>query len=219
MEKPSRVVASSGAISVGFRKLGLPEKPHDIPAKQASAAVGQCELMYTYDKLFSEYGHAVAQVLLTRDVVENAEMNENAVNTFDTLLGLGAIPIVNENDTVSIDEIKIGDNDTLSAMVATMVRADLLVLMSDIDGLYDSDPHTNPGARLIERVERITDEIMALGGGSASAVGTGGMLTKLTAAKTVTAQGIDMVIVSAENPDILYDVLDGKPAGTRFAAQ
>ena len=210
------ILVSSGAIAMGFGKLNLSERPKDMPGKQASAAVGQCELMYTYDKLFSEYGHAVAQVLLTRDVVENAEMNENAVNTFDTLLGLGAIPIVNENDTVSTEEIAVGDNDTLSAIVAATVSADLLVLLSDIDGLYDGDPRKNPDAKLIPTVETVDERIIALGGGSGSSLGTGGMATKLLAAQIAVGAGCEMVIANGEKPELLYDIVAGKPIGTRF---
>ena len=188
------ILVSSGAIAMGFGKLNLPERPKDVPTKQASAAVGQCELMYTYDKLFTEYNHTVAQ------------------------LELGALPIINENDTISTEEISIGDNDTLSAMVAASIRADLLILLSDIDGLYDSDPHKNPDARLIPVVERLDDHIRALAGGSGSSLGTGGMVTKLQAAQIATEAGCEMVIANGHHPAALYDIAAGQPVGTRFLA-
>ena len=170
------ILVSSGAIAMGFGKLNLPERPKDVPTKQASAAVGQCELMYTYDKLFTEYNHTVAQLLITRpDIAGGGRRRENFHVTLERLLELGALPIINENDTISTEEISIGDNDTLSAMVAASIRADLLILLSDIDGLYDSDPHENPDARLIPVVERLDDHIRALAGGSGSSLGTGGM--------------------------------------------
>ena len=191
------ILVSSGAIAMGFGKLNLPERPKDVPTKQASAAVGQCELMYTYDKLFTEYNHTVAQLLITRpDITGGGQRRENFHVTLERLLELGALPIINENDTISTEEISIGDNDTLSAMVAASIRADLLILLSDIDGLYDSDPHKNPDARLIPVVERLDDHIRALAGGSGSSLGTGGMVTKLQAAQIATEAGCEMVIAN-----------------------
>ena len=210
------ILVSSGAIGMGAGKLSLPERPSDIPTKQAAASVGQCELMYTYDKLFSEYNHTVAQLLIVGTDIDNEERRKNFKNTLFRLLELGALPIINENDTVSTAEIEIGDNDTLSAIVATNVNADLLVLLSDIDGLYTCDPRSNPDAVLIHNVEEITPEILASAGGKGSSLGTGGMATKLNAAKIATENGIDMIIANGENPAILYDILDGKDVGTRF---
>ena len=212
------ILVSSGAIGMGVGKLGLRERPKDIPSKQAAAAVGQCELMYTYDKLFSEYHHTVAQLLITGDDTTNDTRRLNFTNTLNRLLELGALPIINENDTVATDEItSIGDNDTLAAIVACCCKADLLVLLSDIDGLYTANPHTHPDAKLIPLVEDITPEVMALADGAGSALGTGGMSTKLRAAKLVTADGADMVIANGSHPELLYDIAEGKPAGTRFA--
>ena len=210
------VLVSSGAIAMGVGKLSLKERPRDIPGKQACAAVGQCELMYTYDKLFSEYSHTVAQILLTSSDIDHEERRHNIQNTLFRLLELGALPVINENDTVTTEEIVIGDNDTLSAVVATTVRADLLILLSDIEGLYTADPHKDPNAKLISRVEKLTDEIMAMGGGKGSALGTGGMATKLHAAQIATEAGIDMVIANGERPERLYDIVAGTPIGTRF---
>ena len=213
------VLVSSGAIGMGVGKLGLRERPQDMPTKQAAAAVGQCELMYVYDKLFSEYHHTVAQILLTGSDVRDAQRQENFHNTLFRLLELGALPILNENDTVATEEIVIGDNDTLAAIVAVSVRADLLVLLSDIDGLYTADPRTDKTARLIPTVDEITPELLALAGGSGSGLGTGGMATKLRAAQTVNANGIDMVIASGADPDILYRIAANEPAGTRFTGR
>ncbi len=210
------VLVSSGAIGMGVGKLSLGEKPRDIPTKQAAAAVGQCELMYTYDKLFTEYNHTVAQVLLVKSDIDNEHRRSNFHNTMSRLLELSALPIINENDTVSTDEIVIGDNDTLSAIVAVETKADLLVLLSDIDGLYTADPHRDPSARLIGEVHKITPEILALAGGTGSDLGTGGMATKLRAAQIATESGTDMIIANGENPDILYNIADGIPFGTRF---
>ena len=213
------IVVSSGATAMGVGKLNLPGKPSDMPGKQACAAVGQCELMYTYDKLFSEYNHTVAQILLTRDDLKNKTRHKNFTNTIERLLAFGALPIINENDTVSTVEYGVGDNDTLGALVATGVGADLLVLLSDVDGLYTADPRKDPDARFIERVEELTDEIMALGGEKGSKLGTGGMATKLGAAKICMDAGTDMVIISGSKLEKLYDVVDGKPAGTLFAGK
>lgn len=210
------ILVSSGAIGMGVGKLSLSSRPDDIPTKQAAAAVGQCELMYTYDKVFTEYNHNVAQILITSPDIEDAKRKQNFHNTLERLLELGALPIINENDTVSTDEIEIGDNDTLSAIVTANINADLLVLLSDIDGLYDKDPHKHSDAKLIEVVEEINDDIMKLGGGKGSSLGTGGMATKLKAAVIATDAGCDMVIANGANPGKLYDIVEGKPVGTRF---
>ena len=210
------ILVSSGAIAMGVGKLMLPNRPSDIPTKQACAAVGQCELMYKYDELFTKYNHTVGQILLTGDDFEHSDRLMNFSNTMRRLLELSVIPIINENDTIATDEIVIGDNDTLAAIVTKTVNADLLVLLSDIDGLYTSDPHKASNAKLITKVEKLTDDIMALGGVSASNLGTGGMATKLKAAKICTTNGADMIIANGENPNILYDIMDGKEVGTRF---
>lgn len=213
------ILVSSGAIAMGVGKLSLHENPRDIPTRQAAAAVGQCELMYTYDKLFSEYNHTVAQILITGDDVEHENRRHNFENTILRLLQLGVLPIINENDTISTDEIVIGDNDTLGAIVAKAVNADLFILLSDIDGLFTADPHKDENARLIDVVEEITPEIEKMTGGAGSKLGTGGMTTKLKAAATANAAGIDMVIANGKNPKLLYDIVDGKNAGTKFLAK
>ncbi len=210
------ILVSSGAIGMGVGKLSLKERPTDIPTKQAAAAVGQCELMYTYDKLFQEYNHTVAQILLTGSDFRHEDRYLNFKNTIHRLLELEVLPIINENDTIATDEIKVGDNDTLSAMVAVSVNADILVLLSDIDGLYTADPRKNPEAELISHVYELTDDIMALGGDKGSSLGTGGMRTKLSAAEICTEAGCDMVIMNGERPSMLYDLFDGNPVGTRF---
>ena len=211
------ILVSSGAIGMGVGKLGLLERPKDIPTKQAAAAVGQCELMYTYDKLFSEYHHTVAQLLITGADTKNAHRHQNFTNTLNRLLQLGALPIINENDTVATDEIVIGDNDTLAAIVAQSVHADLLILLSDIDGLYTADPHKDPNAQLIHRITKIDDGVLALAGVSSTQQGTGGMVTKLQAARICMGCGCDMVIANGSNPCNLYDILDGKDVGTTFS--
>ena len=210
------ILVSSGAIGMGVGKLGLRCRPTDIPTKQAAAAVGQCELMYIYDKLFGDYHHTVAQLLITGDDVKNEQRHQNFSNTLGRLLELGALPILNENDTVATDEIVIGDNDTLAAIVAESVRADLLILLSDIDGLYTADPHKDPNAKLLHPVPALTEAIYALAGVSASSQGTGGMVTKLQAAKICLDCGCAMVIANGNAPENLYDILDGKPVGTLF---
>lgn len=210
------ILVSSGAIGMGVGKLQLNERPRDVAAKQAAAAVGQCELMYTYDKLFSEYNHTVAQLLLTGSDFEDDERHSNFKKTMDKLLEFKALPIINENDTVATDEIKVGDNDTLSAIVAININAELLILLSDIDGLFTADPHKNPDAKLITVVSEISDDIIALGGKAGSALGTGGMRTKLKAAQICTENGCDMVIANGNDPDVLYDIVEGKAVGTRF---
>ena len=213
------IIVSSGAIGMGAGKLFLNEKPKDVRTKQAAAAVGQCELMYTYDKLFSEYNHTVAQILITGDDVDHSERRSNFENTMLRLLELGAIPIINENDSVATNEIVIGDNDTLGAIVAKSIKADLLILLSDIDGLFTADPHKDKNAVLLETVEEITPEIESMTGGAGSKLGTGGMTTKLNAAKIATGAGIDMVIANGREPAVLYDIIEGKKAGTKFLAR
>lgn len=219
------VLVSSGAIAIGTKKLRLPERPTELRAKQATAAVGQCMMMHVYDKLFSEYNRTVAQILLTGEDVDAPVRSEHLHNTFEALLELGVIPVVNENDSVSSAEIEtghhkvLGDNDTLSAIVAGLCRADLLVLLSDIDGLYDSDPRQNPDARLIHHVGAITSEIEALAGGRGSKWGTGGMVTKITAARRAMAHGIDMVIANGARMEDLYGIVAGEDIGTRFSPQ
>ena len=213
------VLVSSGAIGMGVGKLSLPARPTDIPTKQAAAAVGQCELMYTYDKLFTDHNHTVAQILLTGADLSHDDRRDNFCNTLFRLLELGAIPIVNENDTVATEEIVIGDNDTLGAIVATHTRADLLILLSDINGLYTADPHTDPTATLLTEVREITPAIEAMVGGAGSKLGTGGMLTKLAAAKIATEAGVTMVIANGSDPAVLYDIVEHKTVGTRFIAK
>ena len=213
------ILVSSGAIGMGVGKLGLRTRPRDIPTKQAAAAVGQCELMYVYDKLFSEYHHTVAQLLITADNLSNETRHANFTNTLNRLLELGAVPVINENDTVATDEIVIGDNDTLAAMVAESVEANLLVLLSDIDGLYTADPHADPTAKLLPVVHRVDDGIRALAGVSSTDQGTGGMVTKLRAAEICLNCGCEMVIANGREPRLLYDIVEGKPVGTRFVGE
>ena len=213
------ILVSSGAIGMGVGKLSLKEKPTDMATKQAAAAVGQCELMYTYDKLFSEFNHTVAQILLTGLDLEDPTRYHNIKTTMNRLLELKVLPIINENDTVNTDEISVGDNDTLGAIVAVSMHADLLVLLSDIDGLYTADPHTDSNAKIIEEITEITPEIEALGGGSQSGLGTGGMATKISAAKRCVDKGTDVIIANGSSPAVLYDILDGKKVGTRFIAK
>lgn len=213
------ILVSSGAIGMGVGKLSLKEKPTDMATKQAAAAVGQCELMYTYDKLFSEYNHTVAQILLTGLDLEDPVRYHNIKTTMNRLLDLNVLPVINENDTVNTDEISVGDNDTLGAIVAVSMSADLLVLLSDIDGLYTSDPHNDPNAQLIEEITEITPEIEALGGKSQSGLGTGGMATKLSAAKRCIMRGTDVIIANGSSPSVLYKILDGEKVGTRFISK
>ena len=213
------ILVSSGAIGMGVGKLGLRERPKDIPTKQAAAAVGQCELMYTYDKLFSEYHHTVAQLLITGEDIQSQKRYGNFRNTLNRLLELGALPILNENDTVATEEIVIGDNDTLAAIVARSVEADLLILLSDIDGLYTADPHTHPEAVLLHKVTKIDDALRELAGVSSTKQGTGGMVTKLQAAEICLGCGCDMVIANGNDPDNLYAILDGKTIGTTFTRE
>ena len=212
------IVVSSAATGLGAGKLQI-DRPQDIPTKQAAAAVGQCELMYTYDRLFSQYNHTVAQMLLTWEDFDHEVRLYNLRNTLKRLLQLGAIPIINENDTVACEEYSLGDNDTLAALVAQCCGADLVVLLSDIDGLYTANPRTHPDAKLIPLVEEITPDILGMSDGAGSALGTGGMATKLRAAQMVTADGVDMVIANGAHPELLYKIAEGEAAGTRFAAR
>ena len=210
------ILVSSGAIGMGVGKLGLQQKPDDIPSKQAVAAVGQCELMYVYDQLFDQHHHTVAQILITGDDLENGRYSENFSNTISKLLEYGALPIINENDTVATDEIVIGDNDTLAALASRFINADLLILLSDIDGLYTADPRKDPDARLIGTVEEINDDVLALASGKGTQLGTGGMVTKLKAAEICMASGCTMIIANGSDPENLYDIIDGKDIGTKF---
>ena len=219
------ILVTSGAIAVGTAKLGLAERPKELRMKQAAAAVGQCRMMHIYDKLFSEYNRSVAQILLTGDDVEDPDRAEHLRSTFSALLEMGVIPVVNENDSVSSAEIEtgrhkvLGDNDTLSAIVAALCQADLLVLLSDIEGLYTADPRQDPSAKLVPVVEAVTPEIEALAGGKGSELATGGMATKLRAAKMVTARGCDMVITNGKRMEDLYGIVEGQDIGTRFIAK
>ena len=213
-------LVSSGAIAVGKDAISLKERPTDISVKQACAAVGQARLMMTYQKLFSEYNQVTGQVLMTKYTMVNPNSRNNAKNTFEELFRLGVIPVVNENDTVSTYEMRFGDNDTLSALVASLVGADLLILLSDIDGLYTDDPHKNPDAQIIHDVYEINEEILSMAKGSTgSNVGTGGMATKLAAAQIATYSGADMIIANGADVSILEEFLDGKQVGTRFHAK
>jgi len=212
---------TSGAIGVGAGRLGLAERPRETRDRQAAAAVGQCELMRLYEHLFGEYNRTVAQILLTRDVMENELTRRNVVNTLHTLLELRVLPIVNENDTVAVEELEghnFGDNDMLSAIVAEVAGADLLILLTDTDGLYDADPQADPAARRIPEVAVIDEAVMALAGGSGSNRGTGGMRTKLLAAARATERGIPAAILHGARPEEIYDLLEGKPVGTVFRA-
>lgn len=215
------VLVSSGAIAVGVNKMRLPMKPQDVCMKQAAAAVGQCELMHIYDKCFAEYGNIVGQILLTADGLMIHEQRKNVRNTFEALLQSGMIPIVNENDSVSHAEIEsekkvFGDNDMLSAVVARLCKANRLIILSDIEGLYDGNPHTDENAKLIHKVEKITDEIKGLGAGAGSNRGTGGMVTKLEAAEYAMSHGIDMHIAHGNDPENIYRIMEGEMIGTYF---
>ena len=212
------VLVSSGAISVGTDSMHLSERPISTSAKQAVASVGQCELMFIYDKFFSEYNKVIGQILITKDGVDIIDRRENIINTFNELFNYGVIPIVNENDTVAIDELVFGDNDTLSAMVADCVSADLLVIITDIDGLYDKNPSENDDAKLISEVNDITTELFAIAGGSGTNRGTGGMYTKLQAAQIAKKAKIPTAIISGNDLHNIYDLLEGKQVGTVFLA-
>ena len=213
------VLVTSGAVGVGRGKIGFSDSGHGTKEKQAYSAIGQSELMGIYGRLFSEYGCSVAQILLTKNVLEDAVRKENAINTFAKLLEWGVIPIVNENDVISTEEIEFGDNDTLSAVVASLIGAQTLIILSDIDGLYSADPRTDSTAKLVEKVEEITDELLSTAGGAGSKRGTGGMVTKLLAARRATACGVNMVITNGKDPRIIYDILEGKSVGTLFCAK
>lgn len=213
------ILVSSGAIGMGMGKLGLDSKPHDLPGKQACAAIGQCELMYTYDSLFSQYNHIVGQILITKADVENEDRKTNFINTMEHLLKRNVVPIVNENDTIATEEIVIGDNDNLGAILAKNIHADLYIILSDIDGLYDDDPHKNENAKLIPVVYELDEKILSFGQGVNSNVGTGGMKTKLEAAKICMDAGLDMIITNGQKPEALYSILDNESIGTRFVAK
>jgi glutamate 5-kinase len=212
------IMVSSGAVGLGAGKLGLPEKPKDTKMKQAVAAIGQCELMHVYDDMFAKYSVTVGQILLTKAIINNPSHCENFKNTVENLVQMSVIPIVNENDTIAIDELEleIGENDSLSALVAELSGADLLLILSDIDGLYDDDPRSNPDAKPIYVVDKVTPEIEAMAGGAGSSLGTGGMSTKINAAKIATEAGIDMVIMNGKDPELLYDLFEDKDIGTIF---
>ena len=212
------VLVTSGAIGVGVGKLGLCEKPSDIPGRQAAATVGQCELMFMYDKFFGEYGQKIGQLLVTKSDFENDIRRENLSNTFEKLFEYGAIPVVNENDSVATEEIVYGDNDSLSAIVATLIKADGLVILSDIDGLFDSNPMENEDARLITVVEKIDESVFALCGGAGTKRGTGGMVTKVHAAQIAGEKGIPTVVMNGTAPQDIYKLIDGRQVGTLFKA-
>ncbi len=216
------ILVSSGAIGVGMGKVRLSSRPTETKKKQALAAIGQCELMFMYDKLFGEYNHSVAQILLTRYAVETEQKRRNVINTIDELLSMSIIPIINENDTVAIDELEgnnFGDNDMLSAIVSRLVNADKLVILTDIDGLYDANPRTDPNAKKIHIVDNITGEILNMAAGTGSNRGTGGMITKLQAADYATKRGVEVHIINGSNPENLYDTLEGRCVGTKFLAK
>lgn len=212
-------LVTSGAIGVGVGKLGLKERPSDISGRQAAATVGQCELMFMYDKLFGEYGHTVGQLLITKNDVDSAERRENLINTFEKLFDYGAVPIINENDSVAVDEIVYGDNDSLSAIVARLINADALIILTDIDGLYDDNPSENEDARLIAQVDEITEELISVAGGHGSKFSTGGMVTKLHAAQIAMDAGIDTIVMNGAAPESIYKALDGKQIGTFFTGK
>ncbi|PWM40379.1 MAG: glutamate 5-kinase [Clostridiales bacterium] len=218
------ILVSSGAIAVGANKLNMKSRPSSMRMKQAAAAVGQCSIMYLYDKFFGDYDKTIAQILLNAEDIEQEEKKENLTNTFNALLEMGIIPVVNENDSVSYTEIEsedrlFGDNDMLSAVVAVLCRAKRLVILSDINGLYDSDPRLHPEAKQIERIERIDQSVFSLAGGAGSRRGTGGMKTKLQAASLATANGTDTVIVNGKHPEALYEIIRGNQAGTLFVGK
>lgn len=211
-------LVTSGAIGVGVGKLGLPGRPEDTAGKQAAATVGQCELMFMYDKMFSQYGHKVGQLLIAREDVDDPERRENLIHTFSKLFSFGVIPIINENDAVAVEEIVYGDNDSLSAVVAALIGADALVILTETDGLYTANPLTDPAARRIPEVTEITDEIRACASGGGTALGTGGMVTKLHAAETAARAGIDTYVICGRDPHDIYRLMDGESVGTHFAA-
>ena len=218
------ILVTSGAIGVGASKMNLAEKPKNIPERQAAAAVGQCELMHIYSKFFSEYGHIVGQILLTRDVVGDETCKKNVINTFESLLNKGIVPIVNENDSVSVVEIKAGqkdtfsENDTLSAIVAKLVKADLLIILSDVDGFYTSDPRKNSKAEKFSIIREISPEIEKCAEGAGSNRGTGGAVTRLVAAKLATLSGVNMILTNGNDPEKIIDIINGEDIGTLFVA-
>ena len=212
------ILVSSGAVGVGIGKLGLKERPTSTPERQALAAVGQCELMFMYDKHFGENGVKTGQLLITKSDIENTQRRENLENTFEKLFEYEAVPIVNENDSVATEEIVYGDNDSLSAIVARLIKADALIILSDIDGLFDDNPNENPDARLIPVVREITDDIKALCGGAGTDRGTGGMITKIHAAEIATSAGIPTVVMNGTAPQDIYKLIDGHSVGTIFTA-
>lgn len=213
------ILVSSGAIAAGRAKMHMAQKPKSLEENQAIASIGQCELMYLYDKFFSQYSKIVAQLLITKRVIIDEQLRANATSTIETLLRYQSIPIINENDSVATDEIVYGDNDTLSAITAKLIHADLLVLLTDIDGLYNKNPMKYSGAKKIDIVDEVNDEIMAMAEDTNTDLGTGGMITKLQAAKIASESGCDMVIAQGERPSILYDILEGNIAGTLFKAK
>jgi len=210
------VIVSSGAVAAGMKKLGLKSKPRDIRFKQAAAAIGQSTLMWAYEKAFAEYKHKVAQILLTREDFSDRKKYINSKNTIITLLSYGIIPVINENDTVTTDEIKFGDNDNLAALVAILIEAERLVILSDVDGLYQENPRVCPSAKLIPYVEKITSDIENIAGGAGSAVGTGGMYSKILAAQKATSHGIAVNITNGKKPELLISIVEGKQNGTFF---
>lgn len=212
-------LVTSGAIGVGVSRLGLKERPKDTPGRQAAATVGQCELMFMYDKLFSEYGHTVGQLLITKSDVDSDERRDNLINAFEKLFEYGAIPIINENDSVAVDEIVYGDNDSLSATVAKLIEADALIILTDIDGLFDANPNEDENAKLIPVVSEITDELFEIAGDHGSKFSTGGMFTKLHAAQIATQAGIDTIVMNGTAPEEIYKALDGKQTGTFFVGK
>ena len=213
------VLVTSGAIGVGVGKLGLPARPKDTAGKQAAATVGQCELMFMYDKFFSQYGHKVGQLLITKEDVDDPKRRGNLVQTFEKLFEFGAIPVINENDAVAVDEIVYGDNDSLSAVVATLIHADALVILTETNGLYTANPMKDPTARRIAQVTEITDEIRGCVSRDGTALGTGGMVTKLHAAEIATAAGVDTYLICGKDPRDIYRLMDGEDLGTHFAAR
>ena len=213
------VLVSSGAVGVGVNKIKLKEKTKSIKEKQSAAAVGQCELMFMYDKMFAEFGHTVGQFLITKRDVDNDECRENLINAFEKTFEYGAIPIINENDAVAVEEIVFGDNDSLSAIVAKLIKADALLILTDIDGLYDKDPHKDEDARIIPVVEEITEHLFEIAGGKGSKFGTGGMITKLQAAQIATEVGIPTIVMNGGDSDNIYRVLEGHQVGTFFTAK
>ena len=213
------ILVTSGAIGVGVSKIKLKNETKTMREKQAAAAIGQCELMFLYEKLFTQYGNNTAQILLTKKITDDTTGKENVINTINTLLDWGVIPVINENDSVAFEEIEFGDNDTISALISILVNADLLILMTDIDGLYDKNPKDDSSAKLISKVTKITEKLKANAGGAGTRRGTGGMITKLMAAEMAMENGIDMYIVNGKNPTNIYDAIKGKEVGTLFTAK